>query len=135
MPELMELEIATPERQLVREEVSEVQIPGASGYMGILPGHAPLLGQLGVGFLNYVAGGKRRYLAVHGGFLEVLPERVRVLADAAERAEEIDVERARTDLQRAQQQLLNPAVGVDPAAALEGVARAEARLAAAEHQS
>ena len=134
MPDLIELEVATPERQLVREQVSEVQLPGKDGYMGILPGHAPLLGRLGVGFLSYLAGGKRRYLAVHGGFLEVQPDRVRVLADMAERAEEIDVDRARADLNRAQEQLINPALGVDPAAALAAVERAEARIAAAQQK-
>jgi F-type H+-transporting ATPase subunit epsilon len=134
MPETIELEVATPERQVVREQVADVQIPGKNGYMGILPGHAPLLGQLGTGFLSYAAGGKRRYLAVHGGFLEVLGDHVRVLADAAERAEEIDVDRAKEDLKRAQEQLGNPALGVDPAFALESIARAQARIAAAQQQ-
>jgi len=87
MPDTIELEIATPERQLVREEVSEVQLPGKSGYMGILPGHAALLGQLGTGFLSYTVSGRKRYLSVQGGFVEVLPDHVRVLANTAERAE------------------------------------------------
>ena len=131
MPDAMELEVATPERPLVRESVSEVQIPGKNGYLGILPGHAPLLGQLGTGFLSYVAGGKRRYLSVCGGFLEVLPDHVRVLANIAECAEEIDVQRARRDLQRAQEQVFNPSLGVDPAVALEAMAKAQARIDAA----
>ena len=130
----LELEIATPARELVHEQVEEVQIPGKDGYLGILPGHAPLLGELATGFLSYVAGGKRRYMAVHNGFVEVLQDKVRVLADAAERAEEIDVERARRALQRAEEQLLNPALGVDPAFALEAMARAQARLKAAENK-
>ena len=134
MPDSIELEIATPEREVVRETVGEVQIPARNGYMGVLPGHAPLLGLLGTGFLSYTAGGKTRYLSVHGGFLEVLPDRVRVLADLAERAEEIDIERARRDLQRAQEQVMNPALGVDPAVALEAVEVAQARIAAAERQ-
>lgn len=128
MPDTLDLEIATPERQLVREEVTEVQLPGKNGYLGILPGHAPLLSLLGTGFLNYVAGGKRRYLSVQGGFVEVLPDHVRVLANVAERAEEIDVERARTDLAKAQEQVINPALGVDPAVALDAVAWAQARI-------
>jgi F-type H+-transporting ATPase subunit epsilon len=134
MPDTLELEVATPEREIVREQVAEVQIPGKSGYLGILPGHAALLGQLGTGFLSYVAGGRRRYLSISGGFLEVKGDHVRVLADVAERAEEIDVERARRALERAQQNLANPALGVDPAVALSAMARAQARLAAAEQQ-
>lgn len=132
MPELLELEIATPERQLVREEVTEVQLPGKDGYLGILPGHAALLSILGTGFLNYVAGGKRRYLSVQGGFVEVLPDHVRVLANVAERAEEIDVERAKKDLAKAQEEVINPALGVDPAVALEAMAWAQARIDATQ---
>ena len=131
MPDLIDLEIATPERQLVREEVSEVQLPGKNGYMGILPGHAALLGQLGTGFLSYVVGGRKRTLSVHGGFVEVLPDHVRVLANIAERAEEIDIEKAKADLARANQQVINPALGVDPAVALEALAWAQARVDAA----
>ena len=134
MADVLHLEVATPERPLAREEVSEVQIPGQDGYLGILPGHAALIGQLGTGYLWYVSGGRRRYLSVAGGFLEVKDNHVRVLADAAERAEEIDVERARRALQRAQEQLTNAALGVDPAIALDAMARAEARLATADQK-
>lgn len=125
------LEVATPERQLVREEVTEVQLPGLNGYMGILPGHAALLSQLGTGVLTYTAGGRRRYLCLQGGLAEVLPGNVRVLATMAERAEEVDVARAKEDLQRSQEQVTNAALGVDPAAALQAVAWAEARVDAA----
>jgi F-type H+-transporting ATPase subunit epsilon len=131
MADIIELEIATPERQLVNEQVTDVQLPGKSGYMGILPGHAALLGQLGTGFLSYTAGGRKRYLSVQGGFVEVLADHVRVLANAAERAEEIDVERARQDLRKAQEQVVNPALGVDPAVALDAMAWAQARVDAA----
>jgi F-type H+-transporting ATPase subunit epsilon len=135
MPEeLLDLEVATPERQLVREPVAEVQIPAKNGYFGVLPGHAPMLSELGTGFLSYSAGGKKRYLSIQGGFVEVLPNHVRVLANSGERAEEIDVERARTDLRRAQDQLVNPAVGVDPAVSLDEVAWAQARVDAAEQK-
>ena len=130
MPDSVKLEVATPERLVVREEATEVQAPGKNGYLGILPGHAALLSQLGSGVLNYVAGGRRRYLAVSGGFLEVLPGHVRVLADVAERAEEIDAARARAALQRAQELL----GGDDPAAALAAMERAQARIAAAERK-
>ena len=136
MADTLSLEVATPERELVRELVSEVQVPGKSGYMGILPGHAPLMGILGIGMLTYVSvsDGKKRYLSIHQGFLEVLEDHVRVLADVAERAEEIDAQRARAALQRAQQEGLNPALGVDPGAALLAMARAQARLEAAEQK-
>ena len=130
MPDSFELEVATPERLLVREQATDAQVPAKNGYLGILPGHAALLSQLGSGVLSYVAGGQRRYLAVAGGFLEVLPGHVRVLADVAERAEDIDAARARAALQRAQEQ----AGGEDPAAALAALERAQARIAAAERK-
>jgi len=134
MAETFELEVVTPERQLVKDQVEEAQVPGKNGYLGVLPGHAPLLTELGTGYLSYTVGGKRRYLSIAGGFAEVLQDRVRILANASERAEEIDVERARRARERAQAELVNAALGVDPAAALEAIARAEARLAAAEHR-
>ena len=134
MADSLELEVATPERELVRERVSEVELPGKKGYMGILPGHAPLLSELGIGHLSYLAGRKRWYVSVHSGFLEVLDDHVRVLADAAERAEEIDVERARTALRRAREQVLNPVAGADVAVAQSALERAQARLEVSEHR-
>ncbi|MGA2134079.1 MAG: F0F1 ATP synthase subunit epsilon [Bryobacteraceae bacterium] len=136
MADTLALEVVTPERLLVREDVAAVQAPAANGYVGILPGHAPLLAELGTGFLNYEMGGKRWYLAVHKGYLEVLGDKVRVLATAAERAEEIDVERAKVAMKRAEEQMINPSLGVDPAAALSAIERAQARLdAAAQKQT
>jgi F-type H+-transporting ATPase subunit epsilon len=132
MAETLQLEVATPERELVREQVSEVQVPGKTGYLGVLPGHAPLLGLLGIGTLAYIVEGRKRYLSIHGGFLEILEDHVRVLADVAEHAEEIDIQRAKAALQRSQEQAINPALGTEPAEALAAVMRAEARLAAAE---
>jgi F-type H+-transporting ATPase subunit epsilon len=132
MADTLDLEVVTPERPRVHEQVSEAQIPGKDGYLGVLPGHAPLLGELGSGFLTYVVRGERRLLAVHGGFLEVLEDHVRVLADAAERADEIDVERARTAQRRAQEQVLNPAF--DGAVALAALQRAQTRIALAEQK-
>jgi F-type H+-transporting ATPase subunit epsilon len=131
MPDLIELEVATPERLMVRENVDDVQIPGKDGYLGILPGHAALLGLLGTGVLSYSLGGRRRSLSVQGGFIEVLPEHVRVLANLAERAEDIDVERAKADLKRAQDRLANPEAGIDPQVALDALALAQARVDAA----
>jgi F-type H+-transporting ATPase subunit epsilon len=134
MPDVLELEIATPERLLVREEITEVQLPGKNGYLGILPGHAPLLSELGTGLLTYIVGGRKRSMSLQGGFVEVLPGNVRVLANVAEPAEEIDIERARADLQRAETEVFNPALGVDPAVALDAMAWARARLEATEHK-
>jgi F-type H+-transporting ATPase subunit epsilon len=131
MPDVIELEVATPERLMVRENVADVQIPGKDGYLGILPGHAALLGLLGTGVLSYGLGGQRRSLSVQGGFIEVLPEHVRVLANLAERSEDIDVERAKADLKRAQDQVANPNPEVDPQIALDAVALAQARVDAA----
>jgi F-type H+-transporting ATPase subunit epsilon len=84
MPDLIQLEVATPERLLVKEQVSDVQLPGKEGYLGILPGHAALLTQLGAGTLTYTTAGRKRSLTVDGGFAEVLSDHVRVLADKAE---------------------------------------------------
>ena len=91
MADPLELEVATPERELVRLPVSEVEIPGKNGYLGVLPGHAPLLGLLGTGTLTYVAGGTKRYHAVHNGFLESNHNHVRELANCAEPREQIDI--------------------------------------------
>ena len=130
MAETLELEIATPERELVREQVSDVQVPGKDGFLGILPGHAALLGQLGAGALCYTIGGRSRYLAIDGGFLEVLDDHVRVLADSAVKAEDIDLTKAKAELQRATDQL---GTATDPDAALAAVNHAQARVNAAEH--
>lgn len=105
MPESLELQVVTAQRQLVREDVDEVQVPGRDGYLGILPRHAPLLSELQLGELSYRMGGQLNYLSVFWGFVEVLPDRVTVLAETAERAEEIDLERARQAQQRAEERL------------------------------
>jgi F-type H+-transporting ATPase subunit epsilon len=102
IPSHLALEIVTPERSILRESVDEVEIPGADGYFGVLPGHAPLLASLQVGQLWYRKGSEVFYLSVAFGFAEVLPDRVTVLAQIAERAEEIDIERAQMARQRAE---------------------------------
>jgi F-type H+-transporting ATPase subunit epsilon len=89
------LEIATPDRLLLSESVDHVMLPSVDGYMGVLPGHAPLLAKLDAGVLSYTKDGVERYFAVGGGFAEVLRHRVQVLAEVAEPGGEIDVERAR----------------------------------------
>ncbi len=128
------LEIATPERLLVREQTADAQVPAGNGYVGVLPEHAPLLSELAIGELTYLAGGRRRGLAVHGGWLEVQPDHVRVLVDRAERADEIDAERARRSLERSRERLAHPAAGLDIARALNAMKRAQARLAASSHK-
>ena len=105
LPTKLLLEIVTPDRSLVREEVDEVELPGSEGYFGVLPGHTPLLSMLKVGELWYRVGAERRYLAVAGGFVEVPPDRVTVLADIGERAEDIDVARAEAAKRRAEERL------------------------------
>ncbi len=105
LPENIALDIVTPERFVLHETVQSVELPGKEGYLGILPGHAPLLSELGVGTLSYRKGTDVEYFAVIRGFVEVLPGRVIVLADACERAEEIDVVRARTALERAKSEM------------------------------
>jgi F-type H+-transporting ATPase subunit epsilon len=126
LPETLTLEVVTPDRAVVRESVAEVSLPGRGGYLGILPGHTPLLTELATGALSYRQGSQTRRLAVSGGFAEVLPDRVIVLAEAAERAEEIDTARARTALSAAEKQLA--AAGTDWEAAQQAITRARTRL-------
>jgi F-type H+-transporting ATPase subunit epsilon len=129
------LEVATPERMLLKERVSEVEVPGANGALGILPEHAPLLSELGPGTLKYTPEGApySKWLSIMGGWVEVLPDHVRVLATAAEFADEVDVKRAEEALHRANERLLHPMPGVDIARALAAMQRAQARLEAARH--
>jgi len=110
------LELATPTRQLVSEEVEEVVAPGSEGYFGVLPGHAAFLATLGSGEVVYRRGRDEVHLAVHGGFAEVTPERVIILAETAERPDEIDRERAERARQRAEQRM----AGRDPDGGGEG---------------
>jgi F-type H+-transporting ATPase subunit epsilon len=100
----IQLVVVTPVNQLLSEAVTEVQLPGADGYLGVLPGHAPLITELGIGELTYkTANGQAGLLAIIRGFAEVLPARVSVLAETAERPEDIDVNRAQQALKRAQE--------------------------------
>lgn len=107
LPDSIELIIVTPERQLLRERVVEVVLPGAEGELGILPGHAPLITELGIGELTYRGAGSNAsgVLAIIRGFAEVLGDRVTVLAETAERAAEIDLARAEAAKARAEQRL------------------------------
>lgn len=123
-----ELEIVTPERLVIRDRVEVMQIPGKNGYLGILPGHAPLIAELGIGKISYQKNGQSRHLAVAWGFAEVLPDRVSILAETAERAEEISVRRAQEAKKRAEQRLKSDDPNVDCARALGALMRAATRL-------
>ena len=105
LPEHITLEVVTPARQVLRETVESVELPGKDGYLGILPGHAPLITELGIGELNYRKGGATQHLTVIEGYAEVLPERVIVLAEVSERAEEIDLQRATSSAERARDRI------------------------------
>jgi F-type H+-transporting ATPase subunit epsilon len=133
LPEKIELEVATPERYVLDEKVESIEMPGRDGYLGILPGHAPLLTELGVGILTYQKGAEVRRLTVVNGYAEVLPDRVIVLAEVSERAEEIDVQRARTAAERAQSELAKAtgAPEIDWQSASAALQRALVRVEAA----
>jgi F-type H+-transporting ATPase subunit epsilon len=111
LPDSIELQIVTPERHVLQETVQSVEIPGKEGYLGVLPGHAPLITELGVGILAYRKGSENRFLTVINGYAEVLPDRVIVLAEISERAEEIDVGRSRAAHDRAQAELAKAGMG------------------------
>ena len=132
MADTFRLEIATPDRPLLDKPVEEAQIPATTGYLGILPHHAPLLAELGIGKLSYKVGGKEESLLVLEGFLEVLPDHVRVLANAAENPSDIDIKRAQEAYDRASQRLSIDVQDVDKARAMRALKRAEARLEAAK---
>src|SRR5215217_4582342 len=113
IPTHIDLQIVTPDRLIVQEQVDEVEIPGSAGYFGVLPGHTPLLASLAVGELWYRKGQEKFFLSIAFGFAEVLPDRVTILARLAQRAEDIDVERADAAKQRAQERLAQPTSDVD----------------------
>ncbi len=113
IPASIQLQIVSADRSLVNESVDEVEIPGANGYFGVLPGHTPLLALLGMGQLWYRQGQEKHYLALAFGFAEVQPDRVAVLAQIAEKADEIDVARAEAAKKRAEERLAKPTVDID----------------------
>jgi F-type H+-transporting ATPase subunit epsilon len=128
MAEVFQLEIVTPEKKVVDTAAEEVQIPGKDGYLGVLPGHAPLITELAVGEITYRENETEQRLAVAWGFAEVLPGKVTILAETAERPSEIDVERAREAKERAEQRLASGDTTVDVGRALDSLQRAESRL-------
>ena len=113
MANKIQLEIITPEKLVLREEVDEVVLPGLTGELGVLPDHEPLITQLKTGILSYRQGGSQEKLHVSGGFAEVLGDKVSVLADVAEKPQQIDIARAKAALERAEKQLLGSGETLD----------------------
>ena len=132
--ETFQLEIVTPAKLMVKDVAEEAQIPGLSGYLGILPGHAPLITELGVGVITYKASGATHTLSVAWGFAEVLPDKVTILAEAAERPQEIDVARAQEAKNRAEALLKSNDPKVDYARAEDALQRADTRLSVAKEE-
>jgi len=134
MTNTFQLEIVTPSKLMVKDVAEEAQIPGLGGYLGILPGHAPLITELAVGVITYKASGATHTLAVAWGFAEVLPDKVTILAEAAERPQEIDVARAQEAKSRAEALLKSNDPKVDYARAEDALQRAETRLSVAKEK-
>ncbi|HUO24853.1 MAG TPA: F0F1 ATP synthase subunit epsilon [Candidatus Aquilonibacter sp.] len=128
MAETFQLEIVTPEKKVVETPAEDIQIPARNGYLGVMPEHAPLITELAVGEITFRAANAIHHLAVSWGFAEVLPDRVTILAETAERPSEIDVDRARKAKERAEQRLASGDPNVDVQRALDALHRAEARL-------
>ena len=128
LPTSIQLQIVTPDKLLVNEQVDEIQVPGSEGYFGVLPGHTPMLASLAVGELWYRKGQEKFYLSIAFGFAEVLPDRVTILARLAERAEEIDVERAESSRKRAQERITQPKSDIDYERARIALTKSLARL-------
>jgi F-type H+-transporting ATPase subunit epsilon len=134
LPEKIQLVIVTPEKQLFSGIVDQVTVPSSQGYLGILPGHAPLLAELGIGNISYQTGDHTEFLFCSWGFAEVLPDRVVVLAQAAEAASDIDVSRAEQAKQRAEKRLGSKDPNLDFARAELALLRAISRLDIARQQ-
>lgn len=113
LPQYLNLQIVSGERSLVNEQVDEVEIPGSEGYFGVLPGHTPMLAMLGVGELWYRQGTVTHYVSIAEGFAEVQPDRVTILAQIAESAEQIDIARAEAAKRRAEERLARPLMDID----------------------
>jgi F-type H+-transporting ATPase subunit epsilon len=128
MADTFQLEIVTPEKKVVEATAEEVQIPGKNGYLGILPGHAPLITELSVGEITFRENSTEQKLAVAWGFAEILPNKVTILAETAERPSEINIERARQAKERAEQRLTSGDTAVDVDRALDALQRAQVRL-------
>ncbi len=132
MADSFQLEIVTPEKMVVKDLAEELQMPGKNGYLGILPGHAPLITELAVGEITYRNGSDVHHLSVAWGFAEVLPDKVTILAETCERPEEIDIARAQEAKQRAEERLKSTNPEVDFDRAEDALHRAETRIDVAE---
>ena len=128
MPDSFQLEIVTPEKLVVRDSADAVHIPGRNGYIGVLPGHAPLITELGAGEISYRSGAQTHHFSMAWGFAEVLPDRVTILAETVERADEIDVQRAQESLSKAEESLKSAHSEEDFDKYLGKMERAQARL-------
>jgi F-type H+-transporting ATPase subunit epsilon len=128
LPTHIDLQIVTPDRALIHEQVDEVEIPGSEGYFGVLPGHTPLLASLAVGELWYRKGQEKTYLSIAFGFAEVLPDRVTILARIAERAADIDPARAEESRRRAEERISQPKSEIDYDRARVALMKAMTRL-------
>lgn len=128
------VEIVTPERVAYSEPADFVVVPGVEGYLGILPMHAPIVAGIDIGIIKVITGGKETLLAVGGGFMEVNNDKVVILADSAERSDEIDIKRAKAAQERAEQRLASRASDIDIARAEVALRRAISRIKAAGHQ-
>jgi F-type H+-transporting ATPase subunit epsilon len=135
MADRFEIEIVTPDRLVVKDYADEMQIPGKNGYLGILAGHAPLITELAVGEITYRTDVHTERLAVAWGFAEVLPDKVTVLAETAERASEIDVSRAQEAKHRAEEQLKSGDPELNYPQVLNALQRAEVRLKVASEKA
>ncbi len=128
------LEVATPEKLIVRNDATEAQVPGKEGMLGILPGHAPLVSEIDAGELVYTMNGERQVLAVAKGWVQIAGHHVRVLVDSCEAPTDIDVKRAEEALKRATERLNSPRQEMDLARALNAAKRAQVRLAVARNK-
>jgi F-type H+-transporting ATPase subunit epsilon len=135
MADSFEFEIVTPDKMVLKDAAEQMQIPAKNGYIGVLPGHAPLITELAIGEISYTEHGETHYLAVAWGFAEVLPEKVTILAEQAERPEDIDVARAERSKARAEQELRDGGPDLDYQATLAAIKRAEVRLQVASRAS
>jgi F-type H+-transporting ATPase subunit epsilon len=135
LPDHIHLEIVTPERQIFSGTVASVTLPATTGYLGVLPGHAPLLAELGIGEICYVIGARTEIIFCSWGFVEVLPDRVVILAQTAEPVSDIDVKRAEEAKARAEKRLTSKEQGIDSVRAQLALLRAISRLETAKRYS
>ena len=134
MADSFQLEIVTPEKLVVRDNAEEAQIPGRNGYIGVLPGHAPLITELGAGQISYRSKGQLYRFSMAWGFAEILPDKVTVLAETVERADEIEVSRAEQSLHKAEDLMKSAQTEEDFSVAMSKIRRAEARIEVAQRK-